>query len=270
MNEHRSPAPLAGRQLSWYALLLVITTIPLFFTGCASSRKAAGKVPKEVTSDYLMRRLVTQQVKAEWMSAKARVSYDDQYLSVKANASIQMKRDSFIWVAVKKLGFEVARAMITPDSIYVIDRLNNEYLAKDLNYVTKLYNLPADFNALQAIMLGNPLFFTTRGWQMENEGSGFHLFGRNDEMESHYRLGGEALLLRSMTFNDFRNHRDVMLSLEEYAQTTENQNFSYLRNLEVDSRETGKLSIGIRFSDVEFNVPKEIRFDVPERYTRVD
>ena len=251
-------------------LLLALGSALFLFDGCASSRKVAEKAPKEVSSDFLLRKLVTQQVKASWMTAKARISYSDDYLSVNANAAIQMERDSFIWVAVKKLGFEVARAMITPDSIYLIDRLNNDYLVRDLNYISRTYNLPAGFNALPAIVLGNPLFFTTLGLMSEVEKDGYHLFGRNDEMESHYRIGGDGFRLRSMHFNDFRNHRDLLLNLEEYAQITENQNFSYLRNLELDSRETGKLSIAIRFSDVEFNVPKQIRFDVPERYTRVD
>ncbi len=263
MNRRRRYFPLLP-------LLIAITGSLLLFSGCASSRKVAKKAPKEVTSDFLLSKLVTQQVNASWMTARARISYSDEYMSVNANATIQMQRDSFLWVAVKKLGFEVARAMITPDSIYLIDRINNEYLVRDLNYIGQKYNLPADFSALQAIVLGNPIFFTTNGLQAEVENDGYHLFGRNDEMESHYRMGGEEFRLRSMVFNDFRNHRDVLLDLEEYAQITENQNFSYLRNLELDSRETGKLSIGIRFSDVEFNVPKQIRFDVPERYTRVD
>ena len=98
----------------------------------------------------------------------------------------------------------------------------------------------------------------------------YRLYGSRNGLKSSYWIGGQDLLLQSMRFDDQRARRRIQMRFEEYDQAMENQNFSYLRNLEVDSQQTGKVSIDIRFSQVEFNVPKSIRFEIPDRYTRVD
>lgn len=242
----------------------------LLTAACSSGKKTAATEIKEKSPDFLVRQMIAGQVNADWMDAKAKVDFDNGYMSMGATANIRLRKDSVLWIAVKKLGFEVGRALITPDSVFVLDRLNNEAVLKDIGYLAKLYNIPADFQILQSMLLGNPLFFMTRGFEAESEEQTYHLYGEQDGMESHYWLNGQELNLQRMHFNDLRNRRQIQMSFEDYGQNSEDQKFSYLRNLEVDSRETGKVAIGIRFSQVEFNVPKNIRFEIPDRYTRVD
>jgi hypothetical protein len=249
---------------------LVAALALLLSSGCSSSRKTTAVKVKERTPEFLVRQMLENQVNAEWMDAKAKVNFDDGYMSMGATASIRLRKDSVLWIAVKKLGFEVGRAMITPDSIYVLDRLNNEAVVKDLGYLAKVFHIPADFQMLQSLMLGNPLFFMTRGFQSEMTGQRYRVYGSRDGLESTYWIGGRHFQLESMSFDDQRTRRRVHIRFEEYDRAAENQIFSYLRNLEVDSQQTGKVSIDIRFSQVEFNVPKNIRFEIPDRYTRVE
>lgn len=257
-------------RLSGVTWMLLAAGLMLWSSGCSSSRKTAATKVEERTPEFLVRQMLENQVRAEWMEAKAKVNFDDGYLSMGATANIRLRKDSVLWIAVRKLGFEVGRAMITPDSIYVLDRLNNEAVVKDIGYITKLYNIPADFQVLQSLMLGNPLFFMTRGFQSELSEQGYRVFGTRNGLESSYRIDGQGFQLESMSFDDQHTRRRIQMHFDEYDRAAENQNFSYLRNLEVDSRETGKVSIGIHFSQVEFNVPKNIRFEIPDRYTRVE
>jgi hypothetical protein len=67
-----------------------------------------------------------------------------------------------------------------------------------------------------------------------------------------------------------RSRREVDLFLEDYQPVGTEQNFSYLRQIKVDSRTLGEAAIEINFSNVEINVPQEVRFSIPPRYTRVD
>ncbi len=257
-----------GRVFRAAALLSLL----LLLTGsCSSSRKAAEKgAAVERTPEYLMRKMITQQVDAEWMDARAKVNYDDGYMSIGATADIRLRRDSILWVAVRKLGFEVGRMLVTPDSVYVIDRINNEYLVKDLSYFTERYQVPADFQVLQSLILGNPFFLISRGLEANAEVPYYHLVGRRGSTENHYWIDSDSFRLQRMSFNDTDSERKVEVSFEDYGQRKEDEKFSYLRNLKLESRETGEMSIGIRFSEVEFNVPKNIRFEIPDRYTRVD
>jgi len=250
---------------------VLLAAFLLLLGSCSSSRKTAGEgAVKARTPEYLVKQMITGQVDAEWMDARAKVNYDDGYMSIGATADIRLRRDSVLWVAVRKLGFEVGRVLITPDSVYLVDRINNEYLIRDLSYFTDRYNVPADFGVLQAIILGNPFFLMTPDLEASAEAPQYHLFGQRGSMESHYWIDGKDYRLQRMALNDKGSERKVEVSYEDYGQAKEDEKFSYLRNLKLESRETGQMSVGIRFSEVEFNVPKNIRFEIPDRYTRVD
>ncbi|MFD1467323.1 DUF4292 domain-containing protein [Hymenobacter caeli] len=96
------------------------------------------------------------------------VDFDSPYLTAKgkvqatikgdqktANINVRMRRDSAIWVSVGLLGFEGARALLTPDSVRVINRLDKTYFAGGYDYLTKLLNVPVSFSQAQALLLGN-------------------------------------------------------------------------------------------------------------------
>jgi len=255
-----------SKQFLFAGILFLL--LPL--TACTLKKATTGATLKDGTPEGMLDHLVRNQVYAEWFDAKAKISYDDGYQSVSANATIKMRKDSILWIAVKKLGFEVARMQVTRDSVYILDRLNNQFAVKDLSYLESTLNMPANLQMLQAFLLGNPVFFTRRNLQIESKDGGYHLWGKDEGKENHFWMNGKQLLLEKTTLSDSRAGRNVALELKEHADLTGNQKFSYLRQLELNSRETGKVSAEISFSSVEINNPIEIRFEIPERYTRMD
>lgn len=247
------------------------TLVLLLLLGACTPKKAViGDSLKENTPEAMMDKLVRNQVYAEWLDAKAKISYNDGYQTISANATIKMRKDSILWIAIKKLGFEVARMQVTRDSVYILDRLNNEYDIKDLSYLESSLNIPANLQMLQAFLLGNPVFFTRKNLQLETAEGGYHLWGKDEMKENHFWMNGKQLLLEKTTLSDGRSGRNMALELKEHADLTGNQKFSYLRQLELNSRETGKVNAEISFSSVEINNPIEIHFEIPERYTRMD
>ncbi|MFM9947591.1 MAG: DUF4292 domain-containing protein, partial [Saprospiraceae bacterium] len=86
------------------------TLVLLLLLGACTPKKAViGDSLKENTPEAMMDKLVRNQVYAEWLDAKAKISYNDGYQTISANATIKMRKDSILWIAIKKLGFEVAR-----------------------------------------------------------------------------------------------------------------------------------------------------------------
>lgn len=237
-------------------------------TGCGASKKATiGKIDRN-SPDFLKQTLITNQVNVQWLSARAKIDFSDENLSMGATATIRIRKDSLIWASIRKLGFEVARAQITKDSVYIVDRINDTYEVKDLAYLAREYNVPASFEAIQAIFLGNPVFFTTTGLQSETLPDAFHLFGKSTNMDSHYWLDAKSLQLNQMRFEDVKENRVVQVKLEDYQPLTGNQKFSYLRKLEMNSKQTGDIKVEMQFSQLEINSPKDVRFEIPQRYTR--
>lgn len=237
-------------------------------TGCGASKKAnVGKIDRNSPA-FLMKTMIANQVNVQWLSARAKIDFSDENLSMGATATIRIRRDSLIWASVRKLGFEVARAQITKDSVYIVDRINDTYEVKDLAYLAKEYNVPADFDAIQAIFLGNPIFFTTNDLQAETLPDALHLFGKSSNTATHYWLDPKSLQLNQMRFEDINDKRIVQVKLEDYQPLQNNQKFSYLRKLEMNSQETGNIKVEMQFSQLEINSPKDVRFEIPQKYTR--
>jgi hypothetical protein len=72
--------------------------------------------------------------------------------------SVRIKRDSIIWISIRKLNLEGARICITKDSVIFIDRLNNSFYAKDYTTFANNFDLDLDYKAFEAI-LTNSFFF---------------------------------------------------------------------------------------------------------------
>ncbi|OGX91425.1 DUF4292 domain-containing protein [Hymenobacter coccineus] len=90
-----------------------------------------------------------------YLTAKGKVQATIKGDEKSATINIRMRRDSAIWVSAGLLGFEGVRALLTPDSVRVINRLDKTYFAGGYDYLTKLLNVPVSFAQAQALLLGN-------------------------------------------------------------------------------------------------------------------
>ena len=187
-----------------------------------------------------------------------------------------MQKDSVIWMNVKKLSVEAARIKITPDSIYAIDRLNKEFFIKDLSFLEKEYSLPArasgpsNFDVLQEVIFGNPVFFDGTSMKAEVKTSAYQLNNDNDDFSSEYLVDGISFLLKQMAFAEKHSKQNLKLSYEHTPEEEEYPNFSYFRNFDLYSETFGNVSVNVKFSKLEINSPKTIRFEIPSNYTKLD
>ncbi len=97
-----------------------------------------------------------------WVCLTGKVSVDLQppeQEKMSFTASFRMKRDSVIWMSISPgLGFEAARALITRDSVYVLNRLQKEYTVYSFSFIEDLMKTDIELLDLQNILTGNPVF----------------------------------------------------------------------------------------------------------------
>ena len=234
----------------------------LFLTSCKSKQVISNQNIPEKSSRFLLKKMNQQEVKVDWFSAKAKLKYSDQYERIGATANIRIRKDSLLWMNIKKAGVEAFRVKITTDSIYLINRLEKEYMVEGLDFVEKRFGLPADFNAIQRILFGNALFISDQKLDSKIKDNQYYLNAEEDNIRSEYWLEGQTFNLAKMAFADIRNDREVSMSLENYSELDDKQKFSYFRELNINAEKTGKVETTIKFSNVEINIPKSIKFDL--------
>ena len=244
-------------------------TVGLFAFLCMFSCKTkkvnkGTTVVKEQGAEYLVDNLIKNQVKSDWFSSRIKLNVEgDKVMNVGLSGTLRMEKDKAIWVSLKKFGFEVARALITPDSAYVVDRIGGNNIAEDIGYVQRKMNFPANFQMLQAIVLGNPVFFT-KDFESKVDSTGYTIWSETSSPKSTYLLNGENMNLKAMAFEDFNPQRLMKIFLEKYELSTSQQNFSHERYFDIRSNDTGDMKVKLQFSNVEFDVPKKMPFTKPK------
>ncbi len=205
------------------------------------------------------------QIDFEWFYSKANIRFKDARLNQSFSSTIKIRKDSLIWLNVKKLGLEAGRALITPDSIFVINRLERTVYKRDFSYLEK-FNLEGDFQTLQQLLIGNALFINQESITTEKTDERITLTSKNEQTEGQYILSPEAFLLQKMLINDIENSREMAFTYDKYVELEATAPFSKERQITATSDETGEMVINILFNKTEFNKPQTFPFSISPRY----
>ena len=262
---------------STYFSIIIIAS--LGFQACKSSNKVATSVVKpDVTPPLsiqtIFKNLENNEIKADWLSGDVDADYKGKPMNLSASMTTRFRRDSVIWLNIKKLGFNIARAKVTPDSIFVVNYIQSNYIAEDLKYIEKKYNIPADFKVLQNILLGNAVFLTDKNQlTLGKDASGdVILRGSDERWKNTYRLDPQGTTIKEMIFEQPISARFLKISYENYSilkgYGNDQKKFPYIRTLNMESPQTGKISITLEVDadGLEVNVPKNIKFEIPAHY----
>jgi hypothetical protein len=93
-----------------------------------------------------------------YLVLKSKVNFKNKNQNVNATANIRIKRDSIIWISITPgMGIEVLRSIITPDSVKIINRLDNKYDKYSIAYLRETLGVDLNFYHLQNLVVGDLL-----------------------------------------------------------------------------------------------------------------
>lgn len=265
-----------NRCISFKSLLLSLSLLALISakdSGCHRMQAEAPGQPatQARTVNFLLKKLQHREMSnVRYLNAQAKIFVDGKGQSVSANANIVWIRDSVMWVNVKKFGLEAARALVTRDSVFMLNRLNKTWSARGLESLEREYSLPDGFGLLQQFILASAWIDPGMEMTSDIKDNLHRISGTNGRLAADYRVEEGSFLLKSQSFMQAREARNVSLSFENYKKTPSAGLFPYLRRIEAFSADTGNISLEIELSDVQINVPKNFRFEIPSSYDKVE
>lgn len=235
-------------------------------SSCAD-RKLAKTAPGKAKASTLMTALNNHEPQFEWYSGKGRIRVATDDVRMGGTVHLRMIRDSVIWAKVDKFGFEVGRALITPDSAYVIDRLHKEYYVEHLDSFLTRYHAPFSFGDLQRVLAGGTINGHARKVQVLEGESGYGLQMLTDAFDAQYWFN-RLFLLEKGTFTD-PAARKVQLNYGDYRDISRAHPMPFERFLMLDDG-INAAEIELSFAQIEVDVPKSVPFNIPEHYVKVD
>lgn len=266
------------KSIHFFFLGLTLTLFACHTAKKMSTTPTPGVDNSALTISSVLLKMQGNNLDFEHMNGEAGVDYKGQPVNIAVSSTVRWRRDSVIWMNVRKLGFTVARIQVTHDSVFVVNYLQGNYVAKNLSYIEQTFGVPLDFSILQDVLLGNPVFLTEKDkLTLEKSVDGdVILRGKDNRWKATYKLDATNFAVKEMLFEEPATNRFLKIGYKNYAKVRMpnglQQNFSYLRTIEVESSQTGKVSVQLEIEaeSLEINVPKNIKFEIPSHYERRD
>lgn len=240
------------------------------FSACKVRKVASRtKEPLSVTSNRLSERLQViegARVNFDTYSIKAKADFIMDGKSNSASMSIRMQKDQVIWASVTVLaGLEVARVMITPDSLKILNRFEGTYTAKPFSFIHQFTNPELDFKSLQAMLLGNPEI----RWMSDTAGVAFvgartHYRGKTKSLLCDYQFDENAKLVQGKLLDE-RNAQNLTIDYSRFANLLEKE---IPQTIQIRSQTNNQtIVLDLDYVKIDVNEPVSFPFVIPKRFS---
>jgi hypothetical protein len=145
-------------------LIRILSFVVVFsmFSACKTQQKATASVVTDIkpmvnkSVQELQDKLDSASFDLNYLTAKAAVVLIQDSNEISFNISYRSKKDSVIWISISPLlGIEVARLMITADSVKLLDKIHNKFEVTSFESINKLLQMKVNFEIVQALLYGN-------------------------------------------------------------------------------------------------------------------
>ncbi len=256
----------------------------LLLVGCSGSKKVIKAPVKEQGAAFLTNALEQHQADFNTLKAKVAITINADNQNIDLRGQLRMRKDSLIWLSLSKAGLEVYRVKLTPDSLFLLNRMGKQYLEDPIESVYNVLNNALDYDMIQAFLTGNDFSLYEKGSFKADYNNQMYRLTTSDrrKLKKHIRMGETppSIPLQSIWLNP-ETYKIEMVMIKEITQgasrklTAEYDHFKMIdstlyphtMNFIVDAEE--KYGLEIDFSKVEFNVPLRYPFSVSSKYERI-
>lgn len=241
-------------------LLLCLVLIAVFVDSCKTTKNATDAGLKSE-----MKRLAPYMINYKWFEAKSNTTYAGGFNELSFVSNFRLEKDKAIWISVTgPLSIEGGRALITPDSVHAIDRINKKFYSGSFSSFCLKYQLPITFSQLQELIVGNIINENTLKTPSKTEND-YKVFEESTKENSkNVYINLKNYTVDKIELKDRLTQRELLLSFANYA-ANKDKLFSMDRKIEIITHHE-RSSIHLEFSKFSFDKEVEFPFSVPEKY----
>ncbi|MFY9152217.1 MAG: DUF4292 domain-containing protein [Prolixibacteraceae bacterium] len=281
----------------------IICLVLLGFSSCKTSRVATRTtVAKPITTSKLIRNVESNAFDYKHFSIKKiSCQFDNGKTKTSFRASIIAEKDKQITVMLSKLNIPVGRVWLTPDSVKFINYLEKTYFLDNYSYLSSLMEMDLDFETIHAIISSN--VFALRDQKKDKDlkdfdtkiDSGLYVMQSVRKLKSKQKIlkpgdrryvkraqkilpdtpvnqsvyiDPETFKVRKIVMTDPANSRNLKIGFDDFT-AIEKQLYPADISFQFSSPENN-MEMNIKMSGFSMDNEKEIRFRVPDKYTRIN
>ncbi|MGV3598934.1 MAG: DUF4292 domain-containing protein [Bacteroidota bacterium] len=251
---------------SAYPILLLLLLVSLGATSCKSKKSITKPVDNtSVNRDNktdVFSAVQSNRFEFEYFSANAVCDYSGSPVPI--NVNIRMQRGQKIWMSASAIFFEVARVLITPDSVHIINYSDKTITSRKIDFIAAYTGTPLTINQIQDALVGNSILTHDNNSSYENTAEAMKITTRIKQF----------LLIEAFNTETFR---PVKINADE-AGTANKLEVIYSDFVEQNSRilpslvslsavtNTQQMKASLKYSDISTQTIVDWPFKIPAKY----
>lgn len=273
--------------LTFFRALLYFSFTLVLFSSCKTRKKLTATRSQHITkksAKELEALLKKNEFKFNWIAAKFSTEFTMDSTQTSFNVTLHGRKDSVLWMSITAplIGIEVARAIISKDSVKFMDRIHSQYFAGDFAYINKLLHADLDFELIQSLLIGNSVDFYDDDDRLHSSiNDGRYLLStirrrklrrvmeHNKELKDPAQsiwLDPQTFKIVRVLFNDFNQNRTFDASFDKFDKV-DSLLFPYSIHYNIKAEKN--VDIKIEYSKVSINIPQVFPFNIPSKYERI-
>jgi hypothetical protein len=276
---------------------VIVATLVFSQSACKNRRKTVAappvaSVPAEDTINVkcrldfksaktLSRNMKENELKFIWLSAKANVTSLIDEKEENFDIRVSMRKDSAMLVSIQYvLGLQVAKVLITRDSVKFVNYIQKTFFRGDFNYINDLLSADLDFDLLQAVLVGNSAEFKDEESKLkpvtDRANCKYLLSTERKRRLKRIQTGAEpaeALQTLSLLPETFKITRNEFIEpssnrkfIANYSAFTQKDSVYAPYHVDIDIVAQKKANIKIDYVRIEKNSPQKLSLSIPAKY----
>lgn len=245
----------------------------------------AGKPNRHLNTNKIIDSVVHQKLLFAYFSSKISVDLESSKINESFTVNLKIRKDSLIWVDIKKATVSIARVLITKDSIKTLVRFGEGegYYPRAFHYLNDQFDTELDFNMLQDLLTANPMSFDpSEKFKSPKDSAYYYLTTlrkrrlrralehdrvyKNHEVIYQYKFYPKTFRPYQVHINDVN---DTTVFDARYTEYEGLDSIPLPKQLEVEaSKATRKLKLNLSYKRTKLNEKTDFPFTVPDDYKR--
>jgi hypothetical protein len=224
-------------------------------------------IPKFDT--ILARKIINyRNINYKTFQSKTKMHYEAGEQKQNFTANFRLEKNTKIWASISGFGIEVARAIITPDSVKAIDRFNKRYYLYSYRDLQKLINMEVDFKILQDIIVGNSIATEGKINDIKELNALMSIFISSEDYSNQLTYNKTDSTLKQIQLQTTRSvsKSAVLVSLNNY-QLLENKFISTDRTYYIQDVK-GAAQLNMEVNKIDIDKVIEFPFSIPSNFKK--
>lgn len=246
-------------------ILIILIALSLAFSAC--SRKTDLTVYENVKPKDIAIILDTTSLQFDELKARFRIKADLNGEKQSFNADIRWDWNEKIWMSFSIFGIEGVRTLFTPDSVKVINKIDNEYYFGDYKSLEKLSNVELSFYEIEQLLLGKIFEIKDKKPDVSYRGDDVVLHFRDRYFDAEVNVDRETVSIQQFWINSSTAPKRLEVILSDY-ELVGTKKWPNKREYHIVSGDM-YLKVDATSQKLVLNEKLDYPFDVHPKYVRI-